>query len=98
MHRYDPDRTPDPEAWVAPDEQERVALIAAHLRRARVQLPNLRLHATIHAIVENQLAERVAVVQETLERLLRDGLSRHEAIHAVGSVVTEHLWNAMHGT
>jgi len=44
---------------------------------------------------ENQLAERIAVVQETVERLLVEGLDRHDAIHAIGSVVAEHLWKAV---
>lgn len=95
MKRYDPERVPDPEEWLALDEQERIALAAAHHRRRRVKLPNLQLHAVIHAIVENQLAERLAVVQETLERLLAEGLNRHEAIHAIGSVVTERLWKVL---
>ena len=95
MKRYDPERAPDPEGWLALDEQERIALIAAHHRRTGAKLPNRQLHAAIHVVVENQLAEGIAVVQETLERLLADGLDRHEAIHAIGSVVTEHMWKAM---
>lgn len=95
MKRYDPERAPDREKWLALDEQERIALVAAHHRRARVKLPNLRLHAAIHAVVENQLAERLTVVQETLERLMAEGLDRHDAVHAIASVVTKHLWNAM---
>jgi hypothetical protein len=98
MKRYDPVRAPDPEAWLALDEQERIGLVAAHHRRTRAKLPNLQLHAVIHVIVENQLAERVAVVQKTLARLLAEGLDRHEAIHAIGSVAAEHLWKAMNET
>lgn len=95
MERYDPERAPDPEEWLALDEQERIALVAVHHPRTRAKLPNRQLHAAIHVVVENQLAERVAVVQETLERLMAEGLDRHEAIHAIGSVVAEHLWKAM---
>ena len=95
MKRYDPARTPHPEEWLALDEQERIALVAAHHRRTRAKLPNRRLHAAIHVVVENQLAERIAVVRETMEQLLAEGLDRHEAIHAIGSVVAEHLWKAM---
>ena len=95
MKRYDPERAPDPEAWLALDEHERIALVAAHHRRTRVKLPNRQLHAAIHVVVENQCAERIAVVQATVERLLAEGLDRHEAIHAIGSVVAEHLWKAM---
>jgi hypothetical protein len=49
----------------------------------------------VHTIVENQLAERIPVVQETVERLMAEGLGRHDAIHAVGSVVAEHIWTVM---
>jgi hypothetical protein len=98
MRRYDPERAPEPEEWLALDEQERITLVAAHHRRTKAKLPNLQLHAAIHAVVENQLAEGVAVAQQTLERLMADGLDRHEAIHAMGSVVAEHLWKAMHET
>jgi len=98
MKRYDPVRAPDAGEWLALDEQERIALAAAHHRRTRAKLPNLQLHAAIHVVVENQIAERVAVVQETLERLLAQGLDRHEAIHAIGSVVAEHVWKAMNET
>jgi len=95
MKRYDPERAPDPEAWLALDEQARIDLVSAHHRRTRVNLPSRQLHAAIHVVVENQLAERIAVVQETVERLLVEGLDRHDAIHAIGSVVAEHLWKAV---
>ncbi len=98
MKRYDPVRAPDAGEWLALDEQERIALVAAHHRRTRAKLPTLQLHAAIHVVAENQIAERVAVAQKTLERLLAQGLDRHEAIHAIGSVVAEHVWKAMNDT
>lgn len=98
MKRYDAERAPDPEEWLGFDEGERSALVAAYHRRTRAKLPNRRLHAAIHVIVENQLAERTPVVQETLERLLAEGLSRHDAVHAIGSVLLEHIWKALKET
>ena len=54
------------------------------------------LHVTIHQIVENQLAAKdLPVVHETLERLMRSGLSRHVAIHAIGSVLCEEIWEIL---
>lgn len=54
------------------------------------------LHVTIHQTVENQLAAKdPPVVHETLERLMRSGLSRHEAIHAIGSVLSEEIWEIL---
>jgi hypothetical protein len=47
----------------------------------------------MHGVVENQLAARnPADVASTLERLMLAGLCRHEAIHAIASVVAEALF------
>ena len=87
--RYDPLRTPDAEQWLDLDEMERMDLVADYHRRARIKLPNPRLHATLHVIVENQilLADETPVAA-TLERLLAEGLDRHDAIHAIASVLS----------
>jgi hypothetical protein len=54
------------------------------------------LHVTIHQTIENQLAAKEPpVVHETLERLMRSGLSRHEAIHAIGSVLSVEIWEIL---
>jgi hypothetical protein len=43
-------------------------------------------------VVENQIAEGDALpVKRIAERLMREGLDRHEAIHAIGSVLVSHL-------
>jgi len=97
MHKYDPERTPDAAQWLALDEQERIVLAKKYHRQARVELPNIELHAIIHAIVENQIAEGHAPVTRAMSRLTSTGLSRHEAIHAVGSVLAEHLFGAFKG-
>ncbi|HEX9819887.1 MAG TPA: hypothetical protein VGD07_09770 [Methylomirabilota bacterium] len=50
------------------------------------------MHAAIHVIVENQVAMGDELpVRRVLERLRREGLDRHEAIHAIGSVLANHL-------
>lgn len=56
---------------------------------------NATLHAAIHTVVENQLALGDPEVRETLDRLLADGLDRHDALHAIGSVLSEQLFGAM---
>jgi sirohydrochlorin ferrochelatase len=91
MKTYDPETVPDPAEWLGLDESERVILVASFHRRARIQLPNAQIHAAIHSVVENQLAEELQTVGETLDRLRAEGLSRHDAIHAVGSVLVAHL-------
>ena len=95
MTRYDPLQSPEPHEWLELDELERIDLVSAYHKRVRAKLPNLRLHATIHAVIENQLAEGLQVVQETLHRLMSEGLDRHDAIHAIGSVLAQHMQELM---
>ena len=92
MTNYDPEITPDPTAWLALDEQERIDLAEAHHRAARIRLPNVKGHAVFHAIVENQIAIGLESVVRAMSRLMNEGLSRHDALHAIGSVVAEHLF------
>lgn len=99
MDRYDPEVAPDSKDWLALEESERLVLVEDYHRDARIRLPKRArlLHATIHTIVENQLAlEDQTLVRATLQRLMEAGLTRHDAIHAVGSVLAEHLNNLLH--
>lgn len=99
MDRYDPEVAPDSREWLALDEGGRVLLVEEYHRDARISLPRRarRLHAAIHTIVENQLAlEDQTIVRATLQRLMEAGLTRHDAIHAVGSVLAEHLNDLLH--
>jgi hypothetical protein len=98
MQRYDPFEAPDPAEWLALDEGERQLLVETYHRRARIRLPNAVLHAVIHVVVENQAALGDELpVQRTIQRLMDDGLDRHEAVHAVGSVLGNHLFDIMQG-
>jgi hypothetical protein len=94
-NRYDPQQAPDPQEWTALDESERIELALHYHKQARIRLPNARLHATIHAIVEGQfaLADKTPVAA-TVERLMKEGLDRHDAIHAVGTALADFLWAA----
>ena len=75
------------------DESERIEAVKEYHRRAKVRLPNAILHATTHVIVENQVALGDAYpVQSVLFRLMEEGLSRHDAIHAIGLVLAERLF------
>lgn len=91
MNRYTPDQTPNPEQWLALDETTRIRLAEEHHRSAGTKLPNLRAHATFHAIVENQIAENTESVVRAMARLTAEGLARHEALHAIASVLAEHI-------
>ena len=99
MDHYDPQIAPAPKEWLALDEGERVFHVEQYHRDARIRLPKSarHLHATVHAIVENQLAlDDQIIVRSTLNRLMEDGLTRHEAIHAIGSVLIEHIYDVLH--
>jgi hypothetical protein len=74
---------PNRDVWLATDEQERIDAVLKSHRLARIELPNKQLHASVHSIVENQLAEKVASVVEAMPRLMKEGLTRHEAVHAL---------------
>ncbi len=90
--RYDPDVAPDTAAWLELDEDHRTMLAEAYHRRAGTDLPNLKVHAVIHVVVENQVALGDELpVRGAIERLMGQGLDRHNAIHAVGSVLTTYL-------
>jgi hypothetical protein len=95
VDRYDPSQAPDPTEWLELDEQERILLVEQYHRRPRVDLPNVKLHATIHVIVENQLASRDEPVVRALAHLMKERLSRHDAVHAIGSVVAEQIYDLL---
>ncbi|QAU50417.1 hypothetical protein EAS54_26330 [Bradyrhizobium guangzhouense] len=95
MLAYDPFIEPDREQWLALDEEERIDLVMDYHRRAGIRFPRPKVHAIFHAIVESQIADPELPVRRTLERLMDEGLDRHEAIHAVGSVLAAHMNDLM---
>ena len=96
MQRYDPLEASDPEEWLALDEQERIDLARDYHRRARIRVPNIKVHATVHAIVETQIAlGDETPARRTAQRLMDEGLDRHEAIHAIGWVLIQFMSDQM---
>ena len=94
--RYDPHRHIASDAWQALDESERIESVRRYHRRNRIRLPNANLHAITHVIVENQVALGDAFpAHAVLLRLMEEGLDRHEAVHAIGSVLSEQFFAAM---
>jgi len=76
------------------DEAERIRLVERYHRRARIRMPNIKAHAPIHTVVENQIALGDEIpVRAPLERLIGEGLDRHKAIHAIGLVLSEHIYD-----
>ena len=94
IESYDPNCDQDPEAWGLIDDDERIYLVSEYHRKARIKLPNLKAHALFHVIVENQVAMGNKIpVCRILARLLAEGLDRHDAIHAIGSVLSKFIFN-----
>ena len=97
MLRYDPDHGPPAREWLAVDEADRIEAVVRYHRRAGVRLPNVRLHAVIHVIVENQLAGAWAPAVDALARLRREGVGRHDAVHAIGALLATHMADVTRG-
>lgn len=72
-------------------------LVEEYHRDPRIDLSESarRVHATIHVVVENQLAIPDEPVARALSRLMREGLSRHDAVHAIGSLVAEQIYDLL---
>lgn len=95
MNRYDADHEPDPNAWLGLDDDTTIDLVVKYHSRRRPRTPRVRLHATFHTIVENQVAANEPVVVETLKRLRNEGLSRHDAVHAIASVLAAQVYDVL---
>ena len=54
-----------------------------------------RLHALLHCVVENQIALDVGNVAATETKLIRQGLTRHDAVHAIGSVIGADIFDIL---
>jgi len=90
MNKYDPDIAPNPTEWLALSEETQFNLVAAY-HGLTGKVPYEYLHSMAHVVVENQIAEEMAVVIDALERLMGEGLDRHDAIHAMGDVLIGHM-------
>lgn len=98
--KYEPSLPVDPRLWSALSEPERVkATEAAHLPPPDGHPPidNTRVHAALHAVVETQVAAgQPPEARRALERLIAEGVDRHTAIHALGTVASEFLLQVLH--
>jgi len=89
---YDIANPPAPEVWLSMDEGERIAAVEeAHARTRAAVGSNANAHAAIHVVVENRLAAGDGVVIAAYDRCRAAGLDRHTTVHALASVVTNHL-------
>ncbi|MFO7846327.1 MAG: DUF1841 family protein [Balneolaceae bacterium] len=98
---YNPLNAPDPGEWLELPEEERAMIVTDyHLRHDDEEFEDgsLQIHSVIHVVVENQIALGDEYpVKQTAERLMEEGLDRHDAIHAIGSVLAKYLWEVGKG-
>ena len=88
---YDPATPPDPREWLALGEDERTRLIEEYYRREGGIGGSVAVLAKVHEVIETQLAEQVTPVKAAFVRLRDNGLSRQEAIRAIGSVLATRI-------
>jgi len=93
--KYDPDKAPDAAQWLALDEADRTDMVLAAHEGQNMEMPSAMAHSGITVAVENQLAEGLPEAVDALARLQAEGLGRHDAVHAIGLVLAEHLWRVL---
>ena len=75
-------------------------MLRQHLEQPHEDLrgPALRLHASLHTVVETQILEKdPPATSETIDRLTRGGLSRHDAVHLICDVVARQFAKVVDG-
>ncbi len=98
MQSYDPMLELDPKRWGLLDEDERVDLVVKYHQEAGIELPDQYTHALLHVVVENQIAQGDETpVEAVLRRLTDENLDRHDAVHAIASILANHSFELMHG-
>lgn len=94
MVLYDPSVQPEKDKWLEASESEKISLVQEFHEMNDNDLDEeaLAVHSSLHVIVENQLAMGVELLPETVAKLMRQGLSRHEAIHAIGAIIVDDVF------
>ncbi len=97
MIEYNASNEPDSQAWIELSEDDRIVLIENYVQKyeSNIKEEAILLHSSIHMVVENQIAENYEATKEAYSRLIRQGLSRHETIHAIGAVVSEDIYDRL---
>jgi hypothetical protein len=80
------------------DEQRRLDLVLEYHRQEDIGGANEKVHAIVHVVIENQIADDTLPVRGTLQRLMSEGLDRHLAIHAIGSVLMGYIFDLLRAT
>lgn len=95
-YKYDPLKVSKSKEWLAMDEEKKIALIEAYHLKERIELPNVKVHAIFHMTVENQAAMGdKSPTKAAIKRLMIQGADRHEAVHAVASVLSKYFYEGV---
>jgi len=97
---YDADKDADPEEWLAMDEGEQHLWVGAYhaLKKPHDLPPDPEIHSIMHVVAETWLAaDDPPEARPALARLIAEGLTRHEAIHAIAMVFADQIWEINQG-
>ena len=99
MDTYNPLIEPNKDEWLESSEYDRIDAVREFHENSQEDFEDeaLSIHCSVHIIVENQLAMGVELIPETIAKLTRQGLDRHEAIHAIGAIISEDIFNIIRG-
>lgn len=101
MKYYNPDKPLNVSEWLVLDDEQRKILVSNFHESTEEEFQDdgaLTMHSYMHVVVENQIATNVDFVPETVTKLVRQGLSRHEALHAISAIIVEDIFDMLKGT
>lgn len=101
MKYYNPDKPLNISEWLVLDDEQRKILVSNFHESTEEEFQDdgaLTMHCYMHVVVENQIATNVDLVSETVTKLVRQGLSRHEALHAISAIIVEDIFDMLKGT
>lgn len=84
---YDSSIAPDPKIWLALKGPEQLRLVQNYYVQSRQMKGNVRMPPVLHLRVEENIARGHGPTIKAMTRLQESGLSRHEALCAVGGAV-----------
>ncbi len=99
--KYDASKDLNAAIWNKLTNEQRIAAVQQHHEKDKPHkpTPNLTIHSALHAIVETQIAVGNPVqMKAAYLRMRQAGLSRHDSIHALGSVVAHYVAESQAGT
>ena len=79
-------------------KQVRKAILDDHIQHPHQETKQeaIRFHLILHETVENQVEkDDPPETAKALERLMKNGIARHEAVHEVGKIVAKQTFQMM---